>query len=385
MKRIALLGSTGSIGVSTLDVLAGLPERFAVECLSAGSNIDLLCDQVTRFRPKRVCVGEERAKDAGERVELKGVEVLHGSDGLLALAADANVDLVINGLVAGVGLRPTLAAIGAGKDVAIANKETLVVAGQVVTELAARNGVRLIPLDSELTPLWQSLQDVPPRQVTRIVLSASGGPFFDISLDEMARATPDEALRHPTWRMGPKITIDSATLMNKGFEVIESRWFLGLDIEQIDVVIHRQSIVHCLVEFPDGSLTAHLSRPDMRLPIQQALTHPERLPTTVPSLDLASTGSLSFHAPDLERFPCLALAYEVGREGGTAAAVLNAANEIGVYSFLAGRIGFLDVPDIVRRTLDAHVNASGSNLDAVFEADRWGREKAREFVARVVR
>ncbi len=383
MKRIALLGSTGSIGTSTLDVLAGLPERFEVECLSAGRNIDLLCEQVTRFRPKRVCVGEENAKDAGERRELQGVEVLHGSDGLLALATDSEVDLVINGLVAGVGLRPTLAAVEAGKDVAIANKETLVVAGHLVTDLAARNGVRLIPLDSELTPLWQSLQEVPQQQVTRIVLSASGGPFFKMSLDEMARATPDEALRHPTWRMGPKITIDSATLMNKGFEVIESHWFLGLDIEQIDVVIHRQSIVHCLVEFLDGSLTAHLSRPDMRLPIQQALTHPDRLPTAVPSLDLVATGSLSFDAPDLERFPCLALAYEVGRAGGTAAAVLNAANEIGVYSFLAGRIGFLDVPDVVRRTLDAHVNASGSNLDAVFEADRWGREKAREVAARL--
>ncbi|MDE2888508.1 MAG: 1-deoxy-D-xylulose-5-phosphate reductoisomerase [Gemmatimonadota bacterium] len=381
MMRVSLLGSTGSIGTSTLDVLAGLPERFEVECLSAGSNIDLLCDQVKRFRPKRVCVGEEYAKEAGERNELKGLELLHGPDGLIALATDSRVDLVINGLVAGAGLRPTLAAVEAGRDVAIANKETLVVAGHLVTELAARNGVRLIPLDSELTPLWQNLQGVSPQQVTRIVLSASGGPFFDMSLDEMARATPEEALRHPTWRMGPKITIDSATLMNKGFEVIESRWFLGLDIEQIDVVIHRQSIVHCLVEFLDGSLTAHLSHPDMRLPIQQALTHPERLPTPVPSLDLVSTGSLSFHAPDLERFPCLALAYEVCREGGTAAAVLNAANEIGVYAFLAGRIGFLDVPDVVRRTLDAHVNASGANLDAVFEADRWGREKAREIVA----
>lgn len=381
MKRVSLLGSTGSIGTSTLDVLAGLPERFEVECLSAGSNIDLLCDQVTRFRPKRVCVGEEYARDAGERRELMGVEVLHGSDGLLALATDSKVDLVINGLVAGVGLRPTLAAVESGKDVAIANKETLVVAGHLITDLAARNGVRLIPLDSELTPLWQSLQEVSPQQVTRIVLSASGGPFFDMSIDEMARATPDEALRHPTWRMGSKITIDSATLMNKGFEVIESRWFLGLDVEQIDVVIHRQSIVHCLVEFLDGSLTAHLSRPDMRLPIQQALTHPDRLPTLVPSLDLVSTGSLSFHAPDLERFPCLGLAYEACRAGGTATAVLNAANEIGVYSFLEGRIGFLDVPDVVRRTLDAHDNTSGSNLNAVFEADRWGREKAREAVA----
>jgi 1-deoxy-D-xylulose-5-phosphate reductoisomerase len=383
MKRVALLGSTGSIGTSTLDVLAGLPERFEVECLSAGGNIDLLCEQVARFRPKRVCVREENAKNARGRRELQGIEVLHGSDGLLALATDTEVDLVINGLVAGVGLRPTLAAVEAGKDVAIANKETLVVAGHLVTELAERYGVQLIPLDSELTPLWQSLQEVPPKQVKRIVLSASGGPFFEMPLDEMARATPDEALRHPTWRMGPKITIDSATLMNKGFEVIESRWFLGLDIDQIDVVIHRQSIVHCLVEFLDGSLTAHMSRPDMRLPIQQALTHPDRLPTAVPSLDLVATGSLSFHAPDLERFPCLALAYEAGRAEGTAAAVLNAANEIGVYSFLAGRIGFLDVPDVVRRTLDAHVNATGSSLDAVFEADRWGREKAREVVARL--
>ena len=385
MKRVALLGSTGSIGTSTLDVLAGLPDRFKVECLSAGRNIDLLCGQVRRFRPKRVCVADESVKNACKRPELKGVEVLHGTDGLNALATDAGVDLVINGLVAGIGLRPTLAAVEAGKDVAIANKESMVVAGRLITEIAARNGVRLIPLDSELTPLWQNLQEVPPQQVARIILSASGGPFFEMSLEEMARATPDDALRHPTWRMGPKITIDSATLMNKGFEVIESRWFLGLDIDQIDVVIHRQSIVHCLVEFLDGSLTAHMSRPDMRLPIQQALTHPDRLPAAVPSLDLASTGSLSFHAPDLERFPCLAIAYEVGRAGGTAAAVLNAANEIAVYSFIAGRIGFLDVPDVVRRTLDAHVNASGANLDAVFEADRRGREKAREVVSRLAK
>ncbi len=384
MRRVALLGSTGSIGTNTLDVIDGLPERFEVVSLSAGQNVDLLCEQVKRFRPKRVCVAEDGSETIA-RLKGLGVEVLCGAAGLIELAEDPDVDLVVNGLVAGLGLRPTLAAIRAGKDVAIANKETLVVAGHIVTELAAQKGVHLIPLDSELTPLWQTLQDVPVEDVRRIVLPASGGPFFETPLEEMARVTPDEALNHPTWKMGPKITVDSATLMNKGFEVIEAQWFLGLPVSQIDVVIHRQSIVHCLIEYTDGGLTAHMSTPDMRLPIQQALTHPQKLPTRVAPLDLVGVGMLSFHAPDLERFPCLALSYEAVREGGTAPAVLNAANEIGVYSFLDGRIGFLDVPGVVRRALDAHNNGAGADLEAVFEADRWGREKTEEIVRRMER
>ena len=384
MRRVALLGSTGSIGTNTLDVLEGLSDRFEVVSLSAGRNLDLLCDQAMRFRPRRVCVSGD-AQEAASRLKPLEIEVLGGPEGLLDLATDPDVDLVVNGLVAGVGLRPTLAAVQAGKDVAIANKETLVVAGRIVTELAAQQGVKLAPLDSELTPLWQSLQGTPKQEVKRILLPASGGPFFDSSLDQMARVTPQEALNHPTWKMGPKITVDSATLMNKGFEVIEAHWFLGLPVSKIDVVIHPQSIVHCLIEFVDGGLTAHLSTPDMRLPIQQALTHPEKLCTRVYPLDLTQVGELRFYPPDFERFPCLALSYEAVKAGGTAPAVLNAANEIGVYAFLEGRIGFLDVPGVVRRVLDAHGNGFGLDLEAVFEADRWGREKAGEIIRRLER
>lgn len=380
--QVALLGSTGSIGRNTLDVLEGLRDRFQVFGLSANTNVDLLYEQTARFGPKQVCLGEYSEEDAS-RFRSLGAEVLCGPEGLLELATHSEADLVVNGLVAGVGLRPTLAAIEARKDVAIANKETLVVAGQFVTDLAARQGVKLIPLDSELTPLWQTLTESGNDDVRRILLSASGGPFFGLTAEEMARVTPKEALRHPTWKMGPKITIDSATLMNKGFEVIEAHWLLGLAIDRIDVVIHRQSIVHCLIEFVDGGLTAHLSTPDMRLPIQQALTHPERMPTRVSPLDLEEVGELSFFRPDLERFPCLALAYEAGGAGGTAPAVLNAANEVGVYAFLDGRIGFLDVAGVVRRTLDAHAIESGEALEALFEADRWGREKAEAFVSKL--
>ena len=382
MKRVAILGSTGSIGTSTLDVISGLPDRFEVVGLAAGRNVDCLCEQAARFRPRRVCVSSGR-QEATERLRPLGIEVLCGEEGLLELAADPEADLVVNGLAAGVGLKPTLAAVRAGKDVAIANKETLVVAGHLVTELAVQQGVRLVPLDSELTPLWQDLQGRPRRDVKRIILPASGGPFVDFSVEQMARVTPAEALNHPTWKMGPKITVDSAMLMNKGFEVIESHWFLNLPVSRIDVVIHRQSIVHCLLEFVDNSLAAYLSTPDMRLPIQQALTHPDKLPTRASPLDLVGVGELSFHAPDFERFPCLALSYEAIGEGGTAPAVLNAANEIGVYSFLEGRIGFLDIPGVVRRALDAHENGSGTDLEAIFEADRWGRERAEEIVRRL--
>ena len=380
--QVALLGSTGSIGRNSLDVLARLGDRFRVVGLSAKTNVDLLCEQASRFRAKQVCLHEVTAA-AASRFRALGIEVLGGSDGLLQLATGSDVDLVLNGLAAGAGLRPTLAAIEARKDVAIANKETLVVAGHFMTDLAARHGVRLIPLDSELTPLWQTLQGSVGADVKRILLSASGGPFFGHSLEEMTRVTPEDALRHPTWKMGSKITIDSATLMNKGFEVIEARWFLGLPIDQIDVVIHRQSIVHCLIEFVDGGMTAYLSTPDMRLPIQQALTHPERLPTSIAPLDLAQVGELTFFAPDFNRFPCLGMAYEAARAGGTAPAVLNAANEIGTYAFLDRKIGFMDIAGVIRRTLDAHRNDACGDLDALFEADRWGRETARGFVSKL--
>lgn len=375
MKRVALLGSTGSIGTSTLDVLAGLPDRFEVVSLCAGQNAELLCEQAVKFRPRRVCVAEG-VEGVRDRLKPFGIDVLSGAKALADLAADPEADLVVNGLAAGVGLRPTLSAVAAGKDVAIANKETLVVAGHLVTALAEAQGVRLLPIDSEMTPLWQTLQETDKQDVKRVVLPASGGPFFDYSIDEMAGVTRQEALNHPTWKMGEKITIDSATLMNKGFEVIEAQWFLGLSVSKVDVIIHRESILHCLIEFVDGGLMAHLSTPDMRLPIHQALIYPEKLPARVAPLDLAGVGALTFFAPDRERFPCLRLAYEAVHLGGTAPAVLNAANEIGVYAFLDGRIGFLDIARVVEEALEAHGSGTGTDLESVFEADRWGREKA---------
>ena len=379
MKRVALLGSTGSIGTSTLRVLDGLTDRFDLVSLCAGRNAELLCKQAEQLRPKRVCIAEG-ASGVADRLSPLGIEVLEGDAGLLDLATDPEVDLVINGLAAGVGLRPTLAAVEVGKDVAIANKETLVVAGHLVTALAKKTGSALLPLDSETTPLWQTLQDADKHDVKRIFLPASGGPFFEYDLGQMAGVTREQALNHPTWKMGPKITIDSATLMNKGFEVIEAQWFLDLPVSKVDVIIHRQSIVHCLIEYVDGGLLAHLSTPDMQLPIHQALVHPQKLPTQVEPLDLAKVGNLSFFEPDTDRFPCLQLAYDAVALGGTAPAVLNAANEIAVYAFLDGRIGFLDIPRVIAQALEEHSTAGDTDIDAVFEADRWGRVCAKELV-----
>ncbi len=381
MTRVAILGSTGSIGTSTLDVIAAMPERFDVISLSAGSQIDRVCEQAKQFGAARVCVGDGLGQKARKALG-NSVEVVEGDAGLVQLARDGDVDMVINALVAGVGIRPTVAALESGKDVAIANKETLVVAGEVVTAIAREKGVKLVPLDSELTPLWETLQARPVDDVKRIVLPASGGPFFDASLETMEKVSKAEALNHPTWKMGPKITIDSATLMNKGFEVIESHWFFGLPISKIDVIIHRQSVIHCMIEYVDGGLTAHLSATDMRLPIQQALTYPDKLPSRVSTLDLVKVGTLSFFEPDVERFPCLQHCYDAIESGGTAPAVLNASNEIAVEAFLEERIGFMDIPRVVGDALDAHANGKG-DLDGIYEADRWAREAAREMVSRL--
>lgn len=373
MKRVSLLGSTGSIGTSTIDVLNAYPDRFELISLAAGRNTDLLIEQAKQLRPKRVYTAEN-AKQVTNQLKPLGIEVVSGENGLEELAADPDIDLVINGLAAGVGLRPTLAAVQKGTDVAIANKETLVVAGHLITEWAQKTGSALLPLDSETTPLWQTLQDTNRNDVKRILLPASGGPFFDWTKEQMAQVTPAQALNHPTWQMGPKITIDSATLMNKGFEVIEAQWFLDLPVSKVDVIIHRQSIVHCLIEYVDFGLMAHLSTPDMRLPIHQALVHPEKLPTQIEPLDLAKVGTLSFFDPDTDRFPCLQLAYDTITMGGTAPAVLNAANEIAVYAFLDNHIGFLDIPTIIQQALNDHTPTPATEIEAIFQADQWARE-----------
>ncbi|MBT5829783.1 MAG: 1-deoxy-D-xylulose-5-phosphate reductoisomerase [Candidatus Latescibacteria bacterium] len=379
MKRVSLLGSTGSIGTSTIDVLNAYPDRFELISLAAGRNTDLLLKQAQKLRPKRVYTAEN-IEYVTNQLKPLGIDVVHGDKGLEELAADTDVDLVINGLAAGVGLRPTLAAVQKGTDVAIANKETLVVAGHLITEWAQKTGSALLPLDSETTPLWQSLQDTDRNDVKRILLPASGGPFFDWTKEQMASITRHQALNHPTWQMGPKITIDSATLMNKGFEVIEAQWFLDLPVSKVDVIIHRQSIVHCLIEYVDLGLMAHLSTPDMRLPIHQALVHPEKLPTQIEPLDLTKVGTLSFFEPDTDRFPCLQLAYDTVTMGGTAPTALNAANEIAVYAFLEGRIGFLDIPTIIRQTLEDHKTTPATEIESIFAADHWAREHAQRLV-----
>ena len=380
MKRVALLGSTGSIGTNTLEVLSGLSDQFEVVSLCAGKNAALLCEQAKRFRPKRVCVAEGMDGVRDQLAPL-GIEVLGGRKALVALAADPDVDLVVNGLAAGVGLRPTLSAVGAGKDVAIANKETLVVAGHLVTALAKEKGVRLLPIDSEMTPLWQTLQEMDKGDVKRVVLPASGGPFFDASIYEMARVTREEALDHPTWKMGPKITIDSATLMNKGFEVIEAQWFLGLPVSQVDVIIHRQSIVHCLIEFVDGGLMAHLSTPDMRLPIHYALFHPDRTQNDdVARFDPIATGALTFQALSLERYPCFQLGLDVAMRGGTWPAALCGADEMAVEMFLSRLIGFEEIPLVIGEALEGHQSIMDPAPEDILSAAKWARSRASRVV-----
>jgi 1-deoxy-D-xylulose-5-phosphate reductoisomerase len=366
MKRIALLGSTGSIGRQTLDVVRWHPDEFEVVALVAARPSDAFTTQVDEFRPPMVC--------------------LTGNDGasrLVDIACDPRVDLLVVATSGTVGFRPTLAALEEGKPVALANKETLIMAGHLVTAAAARSGAALLPIDSEHSAIWQCLQGEEPyaERVARLLLTASGGAFRDRSVDQLADVTPAEALKHPTWSMGPKITIDSATLMNKGLEVIEAHWLFDLEFDRIDVLIHHQSVIHSLVEFIDGSVKAQLGVPDMRLPIQYAMAHPRRLAAPPERLDLTAISSLTFSDVDRAKYPCLELAYTAGRGGGTYPTVLNAANEEAVARFLAHDLRFLDVPDLIAAALSAHAVMPGPSLDEVVAADEWARSFARHWHA----
>ena len=384
MRKVALLGSTGSIGVSALDVLGRLRDRFRVVALAAGGGrLEELARQARDVRPALVAVpGEDDA--ARLRVLLAGqsIEVVAGEEGLVRAAAGSGADLVIAAIVGAAGLVPTLAAVRAGLTVALANKEALVAAGEVMTRAARESGATLLPVDSEHNAIHQCLRAGRADEVRRIVLTASGGPFRGRTPGELATVTPEEALRHPTWEMGPKITIDSATLMNKGLEVIEARWLFGLPPGAIDVVIHPQSVVHSMVEFRDGSIVAQLGTPDMRHPIQYALTYPERLDAPAERLDLLAASPLVFEPPDPETFRCLALAYRALEAGGDAPARLNAANEVAVEAFLAGRIPFDRIPAVLERVLEARPPGPADTLEAVLAADREAREAARRAVAR---
>jgi 1-deoxy-D-xylulose-5-phosphate reductoisomerase len=378
MKRISLLGSTGSIGVSTLDVVGAYPDQFAVTALAAGRNITLMKQQIERFRPRLAAMIDEA--HACELRRLLGpasvTDVLSGPEGYRETAAAADADMVVSAMVGAAGLLPTLDAIEAGKDIALANKETLVMAGHIVLRKASERGVKIIPVDSEHSAIFQCLLGHRKEDVRRIILTASGGPFLHASEEELAKVTTAQALRHPNWAMGKKITIDSATMMNKGLEVIEAGWLFGLPGESIDVLIHPQSIVHSLVEYRDGSVIAQMGVPDMRLPIAYALSYPNRLTRDEETLDLRKVGTLTFLHPDPVRFPALRLAYEAAKAGGTMPAVLNGANEMAVTAFIAEHIRFDRIVSVVQEVLSRHLGQSDPGIDAILAADRWAREEA---------
>ncbi|KGE17491.1 1-deoxy-D-xylulose-5-phosphate reductoisomerase [Paenibacillus wynnii] len=373
MKKISVLGSTGSIGTQTLDVVAMHPDAFEVDGLAAGSNVGLLLEQIKRFKPRRVSVATPQLADEIRSSLPAGIELFSGNEGLVEVAAGGDANTVVTAVVGSIGLQSTMAAIEAGKHIGLANKETLVTAGHLVTELAARKGVSLLPIDSEHSAIFQCLNGENREDVAGITLTASGGSFRDYSREQLKNVTVEEALRHPNWAMGSKITIDSATMVNKGLEVIEAHWLFGLSYDQIHVILHPESIIHSYVEFRDSSIIAQLGSPDMRVPIQYALTYPERWNSPAQRLSLAAVGSLTFREMDFERFPALRLAIESGRAGGTATTAFNAANEIAVSRFLRSEISFLRIEEIIAEILDRHINESSPNLEQIQHCDRTVR------------
>lgn len=382
MKRLAILGSTGSIGRNVLRVVDQFPERFSVGALAAGRNIELLSEQIRRFTPEVVAVLDEDL--AGQLramvMDLPGVEILHGLDGYRGAAALTSADLVVSAMVGSAGLVPTLTAVEAGKPVALANKESLVMAGELVMGAARRAGVSIIPVDSEHSAIFQCLAGHRREDVKQIILTASGGPFLEKPAESLDEITPEVALRHPTWKMGPKITIDSATLMNKGLEVIEAKWLFDLPLERIQVMIHPESVIHSMVVYRDGSVMAQLGLPDMRAPIAYALSYPERLPLGLPDPDFVTMGSLTFQEPDMEKFPCLALAVEACKVGMTMPAVLSSANEVAVNAFLYRRIGLRGIGDVVEQVMGKHEPVSDPGLSEILQAAAWAQHAAEEAI-----
>ena len=383
MKSIAILGSTGSVGATTLDIVSRFPERFRVVAMAAGYNLELMAEQVRRFGPELVSVATpELAQELAARIRPRRPAILSGSEGAVAVATHPQAQLVMSALVGALGLRPTLAAIRSGKDIAFANKEVLVIAGELMTTAVREYGVRLLPVDSEHNAIFQCLQGRADTAVKRVILTASGGPFRVWPPERFARITVADALKHPTWRMGNKITIDSATLMNKGLEVIEAHWLFDLDPEQISVLIHPQSVIHSMVEMVDGSVIAEMAIADMAIPVAFALAYPERLELAhLKPLSLIDHVNLAFEEPDLSRFPCLRLGYEALRAGGTMAACLNAANEELVAGFLAGHTRFIDIPRHLETVMRRHRNYEARSLEDVLEADQWARVAARDLIA----
>ncbi|MCQ6557882.1 1-deoxy-D-xylulose-5-phosphate reductoisomerase [Paenibacillus mendelii] len=375
-KKLTILGSTGSIGTQTLDVVANEPDRYEIQGLAAGNNAALLIEQANRFRPRSVCLSTKALAEEAAPHLPAGTQVLYGEEGLVQIAADNDADTVVTAIVGSRGLKATLAAIEAGKHIGLANKETLVTAGHLVMKRAAEKGVSILPIDSEHSAIFQCLNGETLSALKGITLTASGGSFRDLSRDQLAGVTVEQALSHPNWSMGAKITIDSATMANKGLEVIEAHWLFGLDYEDIHVLIHPESIIHSYVEFVDHSIIAQLGLPDMRVPIQYALTYPDRRPSPTPSLNLAKQGALHFREMDLNRYPCLRMAYESGRIGRSATTVYNAANEVAVARFLEGAITFLDIERVIANVLERHSVTAVPDVAAIMEIDAWARIEA---------
>ncbi len=382
-RKLAILGSTGSVGTQTLEVVELYPDHFSITVLTAGKNADLLIQQALKFKPSAIVVSDksafEKVKDA---LEGKGIEVNFGEEALIDVVQRDDIDIVLTAVVGAVGLKPTVAAIEAGKDIALANKETLVVAGELITNLIEKNNVKLLPVDSEHSAIFQCLAGEEENPIEKIILTASGGPFRGMSRNDLISVTKVEALKHPNWSMGAKITIDSASLMNKGLEVIEAKWLFGLEADQVDVIIHRQSIVHSLVQFEDGSLKAQMGLPDMKLPIQYALTYPKRFKNDFPRFNFLDYPTLTFEQPDMEVFKNLKLAYQALEAGGNAPCILNGANEVVVEAFLNDQVGFLEMSDIIEETLCQVKSQKTLSLEDYLQYDLESRTVARSLIDR---
>jgi len=386
IKKLTVLGSTGSIGVNTLNIIRNNADKYIVVALAAGRNVDLLHKQIVEFEPQFVAVINETVAEKLQDLlgSSSGPEILYGSDGYRRVAAANEADMVVSALAGAAGLLPTLAAIEAGKDIALANKEAMVMAGELVTKRARVRGSRILPIDSEHSAIFQCLLGHRLRDVRRIILTASGGPFFHLPAEELCNVTPAQALNHPNWNMGEKITIDSASMMNKGLEAIEARWLFNVEFDNIQIHVHPQSIVHSLVEYIDGSVIAQLGIPDMKLPIAYALSFPERTPSMAPPLNLLTVGPLEFFPPDFDKFPNMKLAYEAGRLGGTMPAVLNAANEVAVQAFIEKRIRFPQMTNVIEAVLSMHSVDKIGTIEDVIRADIWAREISLEFINKMI-
>jgi len=386
LKNICLLGSTGYIGINSLRVIKGNPNRYRIVALGAGRNIDLLLDQIKEFKPRFAAVlSAELARELKIKLNNRtGTEILYGTAGYIEIATLPDVHMTIAAMTGSSGLLPTFSAVAAGKDVALANKEILVVAGSLLMRESKKAGVNIFPIDSEHSAIQQSIQGHRREDLKRIILTGSGGPFKDLPIERLSKVTPQEALRHPRWRMGRKISIDSATMLNKGVEAIEAKWLFNVEMDQIEILLHPQSIIHSMVEYMDGSIIAQLAPADMRIPIAYALSYPRHLKGELPSLDLLEIGALSFERPDTRRFRCLDLSLAAGKIGLSMPAVLNGADEVAVNAFLEGKIGFLDIPHVIEETMEKHETFPLASIDEAIEADQWAQSRAKEILEEMV-